>query len=121
MSRPVPRDDTEHLLCLPIVWLNGHHYAVKNFVNRVFRCASRVSLLSLPGWGQPLSVGGPPRQSYRRSQDFCLEGTRPKPPNHASVVHTFEAVADSWGSVSALVVSRVMGGAPELNKNSKRI
>ena len=32
---------------------------------------------------------------------FVWGGTRPTPPSHASVVHTFEAVAGSWGSVSA--------------------
>ena len=60
---------------------------------------------------------------HRRSQDFCLGGggTRPTPPSFASVVHTFEAVAGSRGSVSAPAVSRVMGGAPERNKNSKKI
>ena len=59
---------------------------------------------------------------HRRSQDFCLGGgTRPTPPSLASVVHTFEAVAGSRGSVSAPAVSRVMGGAPERNKNSKNI
>ena len=31
----------------------------------------------------------------------------------AAVVPTFEAVADSWRSVSAPAVSRVMSGAPE--------
>ena len=41
-------------------------------------------------------------------------------PGHASVVHTFEAVAGTWGSVSAPAVSRVMGGAPNRNKNSKK-
>ena len=47
-------------------------------------------------------------------------GIRPTPRSLASVVHTFEAVAGSWGSVSAPVVSRVMGGAPERNKNSNK-
>ena len=42
------------------------------------------------------------------------------PPTLASVVHTFVAVAGSWGSVSAPTVSRVMGGASERNKNSNR-
>ena len=51
------------------------------------------------------------------SQDFCLGGgTRPTPPSLASVVHTFEAVAGSRGSVSAPAVSRVIDGAPERNK-----
>ena len=60
--------------------------------------------------------------THRRSQDFCWGGggTRPTPPSLASVVHTFEAVAGSRGSVSAPAVSRVMGGAPERNKNSKK-
>ena len=48
-------------------------------------------------------------------------GTRPTPPSLASVVQTFEAVAGSWGSVSAPAASRVMGGAPERNKNSNLI
>ena len=48
-------------------------------------------------------------------------GTRPTPPSLASVLHTFEAVAGSWGSVSAPAVSKVMGGAPERNKSSKNI
>ena len=56
------------------------------------------------------------------SQDFCLGGgTRPTPPSLASVVHTFEAVAGSRGSVSAPAVSRVIDGAPERNKNNKKI
>ena len=60
---------------------------------------------------------------HQRSQDFCLGGppgpgrchpvdaTRPMPPSLASVVYTFEALAGSWGSVSAPAVSRIMGGA----------
>ena len=53
----------------------------------------------------------------RRSQDFCLGGgTRPMPPSLASVVHTFEAVAGSWRSVSTPAVGRVMSGAPERKK-----
>ena len=61
---------------------------------------------------------------HRRSQDFCLGGgvgTRPTSPRLTSVVHTFEAVAGSRGSVSAPAVSRVMGGSPERNKNRKKI
>ena len=59
---------------------------------------------------------------HRRCQDFCLGGgTRPTPPSLASVVHTFEAVAGSWGSMSAPAVSRVMGGAPERIKIAKNI
>ena len=45
------------------------------------------------------------------------------PPSLASVVHTFEAVAGSWESGSVVIaptVSRVMGGTPERNKNSKK-
>ena len=52
---------------------------------------------------------------------FVWGATWPTPPSLASVVHTFEAVAGSQGSVSAPAVSRVMGGAPERNKNSKKI
>ena len=54
---------------------------------------------------------------------FCLGGggTRPTPPSLASVVHTFEAVAGSRGSVSAPSVSIVIGGTPERNKNSNKI
>ena len=37
-------------------------------------------------------------------------GTRPTPHSLASVVHTFEAVAGSRGSVRAPAVSRVTGG-----------
>ena len=44
--------------------------------------------------------------------------SRPTPPSPASVMHTFEAVAGSWGLAQR---SRVMGGAPERNKNSKKI
>ena len=33
--------------------------------------------------------------------------------SHASVAHSFEAVAGSWGSVSAPAVNRVMGRATE--------
>ena len=40
-------------------------------------------------------------------------GHRPTPSGFASVVHTFEAVAGSWRSVSAQAISRVMSGAPE--------
>ena len=61
----------------------------------------------------------PPRAGHRRSQDFFWGGIRLTPPSLASVVHTFEAVAGSRGSVIAPTVSRVMGGAPERNKNSK--
>ena len=64
-------------------------------------------------------------QASRHSQDYIIivgggGGTRPTPPSLASVVHTFEAVAGSWGSVSAAAVSRVIGGAPERNINSKK-
>ena len=61
--------------------------------------------------------------THRRSQNLGLwvGGTLPTPPSLASVVHTFESVAGSRGSVSAPAVSRVMGGAPERNKNSKNI
>ena len=52
---------------------------------------------------------------------FVWGGTRPTPPSLASVVHTFEAVVGSWGSVSAPAVSRVMGGAPERIKIAKNI
>ena len=47
--------------------------------------------------------------------------TRLTPPRLASVMHTLEAVAGSWESVSDRVVGRVMGGAPERNKNSNKI
>ena len=68
---------------------------------------------------------------HRRSQGFCLGGgtrpmppgrchptdaTRPMPPSLASVVYTFEALAGSWGSVSAPTVSRIMGGAQSEKK-----
>ena len=44
-------------------------------------------------------------------------GTQPMPPSQAPVVHTFDAVAGSWGSVSAPpAVNRVMCGAPERKK-----
>ena len=57
-------------------------------------------------------------------QDDDDDGTRPALSSHASLMHTFEAVAGSRGSgcdVSAPAVSRVMGGAPERNKYSKKI
>ena len=38
-----------------------------------------------------------------------VDATRPMPPRLASVVYTFEALAGSWGSVSASVVSIIMG------------
>ena len=41
-------------------------------------------------------------QSSHGSQGFCWERDQT-----ASVVHTFEAVVGSWGSVSAPAVSRV--------------
>ena len=54
-------------------------------------------------------------EKHRRSQDFFWGGsTRPTPPSLASVVHTFEAVAGSLGSVSAPGVSRVMGPQSEI-------
>ena len=56
-------------------------------------------------------------EEHRRKQDF---GFGRGAPGHASVVHTCEAVAGSWGSGSAPAVSRVMGGALEGNKNSKK-
>ena len=49
-----------------------------------------------------------------------VDATRPMPPSLASVVHTFEALASSWGSVSAPAVSRIMGGA-QSEKNCKII
>ena len=55
---------------------------------------------------------------HRRCQDFCLGGgTCPTPPCHSSVAHTFEAVAGSWGSVSA---PAVMCGAPERKEIAKK-
>ena len=49
-------------------------------------------------------------------------GTRPTPPSLASVVHMFEAVADSWGSMSAPAISsRVMGVARSEIKITKHI
>ena len=65
-----------------------------------------------------------PRDKYTGVARIFFGGggaTRPTPPSLALVVHTFEAVAGSRGSVSAPAVSRVMGGAPERNKNSKKI
>ena len=46
-------------------------------------------------------------------------GTRSTPHSLESVVHTFEAVAGSWRSVSAPAVSRVMSRAPERKKIAK--
>ena len=43
-------------------------------------------------------------------------GILPTPPSLTSVVHTFEAVAGRWWPVSALAVSRLIGGAPERKK-----
>ena len=43
---------------------------------------------------------------------ICVWGaTRPTTLSHASVAHTVEAIAGSWGSVSAPEDNRVMGGA----------
>ena len=47
----------------------------------------------------------------------CGGGTRPTQLSLTSVMHTFEAVAGKWGSVSAPAVSRVIGGAPERKKS----
>ena len=70
------------------------------------KVTSRVSLIR--------RLAGTTREPlHRRSQDFCLGGTRPTPPSLASVVHMFEAVAGSWRSVSAPAVSRVLSRAPE--------
>ena len=68
-----------------------------------------------PGWNESHSVTGVARIFVGGGG-----GTRPTPPSLASVVHTFEAVEGSRGSVSAPAVSRVMSGAPERNKNSKK-
>ena len=48
-------------------------------------------------------------------------GNRPMSPSHASVVHTFEAVAGSWGSASAQAVNRVMGGVTEGKKEQQYV
>ena len=82
---------------------------------------------------------------HRRSQDFCwggapgrchpvdgtrsmppgrcysVDATRSLPPSLASVVYTFEALAGSWGSVSAPAVSRIMGGAQSETKLQQNI
>ena len=57
-------------------------------------------------------------QPHRRNQGFCLGGGPPGRCHPA--LHTFEALAGSWGSVSVPAVSRIMGGAQsekELQKN----
>ena len=48
--------------------------------------------------------------------DHPADATQP-----ASAMHTFEAVTGSWRSVSTPAVRRVMSGAPERNKNSKKL
>ena len=45
-------------------------------------------------------------EMHRRSQDFGLGGGPPGR-RHAALHQSFEAVAGSWGSVSAPAVSRV--------------
>ena len=45
-----------------------------------------------------------------------VDATRPMPSSRASVVYTFEALAGSWGSVSAPAASRIMGGAQSETK-----
>ena len=82
------------------------------FIHKAMCCTNVVAAKART----PVIVLAP--SQHRRSQDFCLGGTRPTPPSLASVVHTFQAVVGSWGSMSAPAVSRVMGGAPERNKNS---
>ena len=47
------------------------------------------------------------------------DATRPMPSSRASVVYTFEALAGSWGSVSAPAASRIMDGV-QSEKNSKK-
>ena len=63
---------------------------------------------------------GQERSGVARIFVFFGGGTRPTPPRLASCMQTFEPVAGSWGSGSAPAVSRVMGGAPERNKKSKK-
>ena len=65
-------------------------------------------------------TGGTFLSSTGVARIFVGGGTRPTPPSLASVVHTFEDVADSWRSVSTLAVSRVMSGAPERKKEHKK-
>ena len=50
-----------------------------------------------------------------------VDATRPMPPMLASAVYMFEALAGSWGSVSAPAVSRIMGGAQSERKLQKNI
>ena len=88
--------------------------------------------VSIPAVGRVMS-GAPEREKiaqkyqytrYTRSGNavarifffFWGGGSRPMPPSLASVVHTFEAVAGSWRSVSIPAVGRVMSGAPERKK-----
>ena len=56
--------------------------------------------------------------SHMRCQDVCwgggVVGTQPTPHSLASVVHTFEAVAGSWGSVNAPAVHRVIEIAKQI-------
>ena len=47
-----------------------------------------------------------------------VDATRPMPPGRCHpALHTFEALAGSWGSVSVPAFSRIMGGAQSEKKN----
>ena len=119
--------DRDYKLRHKYVSLGGYYYTALPDVH-VHVERSRLFLRTLDD--MPLTIirqltqGGSVEYTGVRTQVFFIwggGGTRPSPPSLASVVHTFEAVAGSRGSVSAPAVNRVMGGAPERNKTSKKI
>ena len=111
-SSPIFTDMSCHLLDLTIARSRLH----VGFANQVDESSCIILLWMLIH--QVYDVDHLPQLS---TELFGRPPGRETTPSFAAVVHTFEAVAGSWRSVSALALDRVMGGAPERNKNSKNI